>query len=129
VIKFLRIFLIFFFVSNCSLNQSEFWTKEKIGGILFLFIAIFLVIYFHNEYLNYVEYKNKFDGGYIGLSFIIKNTLILIVAFIYFYFYSFLNRAKKSIKKSEENIKQTEDTEMVDNLDQFLEDDEIDRKN
>jgi len=29
VIKFLRIFLIFFFVSNCSLHQSEFWTKEK----------------------------------------------------------------------------------------------------
>ena len=27
--KFLRIFLIFFFVSNCSLSQSEFWTKEK----------------------------------------------------------------------------------------------------
>ena len=105
------------------------WLKERIGGILFLFIAIFLVIYFHSEYLKYVEYNDKFDGGYIGLSFIIKNTLILIVAFIYFYFYSFLNRAKKSIKKSEENIKQTEDTEMVDNLDHFLEDDELDRKN
>ena len=105
------------------------WLRERIGGILLLAIAIFLIFYFHNEYLNYVEYKNKFDGGYIGLSFIIKNTLILSVAFIYFYFYSFLNRAKKSIKKSEENIKQTEDTEMVDNLDQFLEDDEINRKN
>ena len=105
------------------------WLRERIGGILLLVISIFLIFYFHNEYLNYVEYKNKFDGGYIGLSFIIKNTLILSVAFIYFYFYSFLNRAKKSIKKSEENIKQTEDTEMVDNLDQFLEDDEINRKN
>ena len=104
------------------------WIKEKIGGILFLFIAIFLVIYFHNEYLNYVEYKNKFDGGYIGLSFIIKNTLILIVAFIYFYFYSFLNRAKKSIKKDEEQTKEENNNEMVDSLDQFLEDDEIDRK-
>ena len=29
MIKFLRIFIIFFFVSNCSLNQSAFWTKEK----------------------------------------------------------------------------------------------------
>ena len=105
------------------------WLKERIGGILFLFIAIFLVIYFHNEYLNYVEYKNKFDGGYIGLSFIIKNTLILIVAFIYFYFYSFLNRAKKSIKINEEQAEQKNEGEMVDNLDQFLEDDEIDRKN
>ena len=81
------------------------WIKEKIGGILFLFIAIFLVIYFHNEYLNYVEYKNKFDGGYIGLSFIIKNTLILIVAFIYFYFYSFLNRAKNLLKKMKNKLK------------------------
>ena len=104
------------------------WLKERIGGILFLFIAIFLVIYFHSEYLNYVEYKNKFDGGYIGLSFIIKNTLILIVAFIYFYFYSFLNRAKKSIKKNEEHAEQKSENEMVDSLDQFLEDDEIDRK-
>ncbi len=104
------------------------WIKERIGGILFLFIAIFLVIYFHNEYLNYVEYKNKFDGGYIGLSFIIKNTLILIVAFIYFYFYSFLNRAKKSIKKNEEHAEQKNESEMVDSLDQFLEDDEINRK-
>ena len=106
------------------------WLKERIGGILFLFIAIFLVIYFHSEYLKYVEFKNKFDGGYIGLSFIIKNTLILIVAFIYFYFYSFLNRAKKSIKKNEEHAEQKNENnnEMVDNLDQFLEDDEIDRK-
>ena len=45
------------------------WLKERIGGILFLFIAIFLVIYFHNEYLNYVEYKNKFDIHQDGLNF------------------------------------------------------------
>ena len=105
------------------------WLKERIGGILFLFIAIFLVIYFHNEYLNYVEYKNKFDGGYIGLSFIIKNTLILLIAFGYFYFYLFLDKAKKFINKNEEKTKKEKNSEMVDNLDQFLEDDEIDRKN
>ena len=62
------------------------WTKEKIGGILFLFIAIFLVIYFHNEYLNYVEYKNKFDGGYIGLSFIVSAG-----------FYTFIREKRKRI--------------------------------
>ena len=104
------------------------WLKERIGGILFLFIAVFLVIYFHNEYLNYVEYKNKFDGGYIGLSFIIKNTLILLIAIGYFYFFLFLNKAKKSIKKDEEQNREEYNNEMVNNLDQFLEDDEIDRK-
>jgi len=104
------------------------WLKERIGGILFLFIAIFLVIYFHSEYLNYVEYKNKFDGGYIGLSFIIKNTLILLIAIGYFYFFLFLNKAKKSIKKDEEQNREENNNEMVDSLDQFLEDDEIDRK-
>ena len=117
-----------FFTKQFLYGRLYLWTKEKIGGILFLFIAIFLVIYFHNEYLNYVEYKNRFDGGYIGLSFIIKNTLILIVAFIYFYFYSFLNRTKKSIKKDEEQTKEENNNEMVDSLDQFLEDDEINRK-
>ena len=104
------------------------WTKEKIGGILFLFIAIFLVIYFHNEYLNYVEYKTKFEESYIGLSFIIKNILILLIAGGYFYFYFFLNKANKSIKEDKEVPKQpkTENNEeMVNSLDEFLEDDEL----
>ena len=108
-------------------GRLYFWLKERIGRILFLFIAIFLVIYFHNEYLNYIEYKNKFDGGYIGLSFIIKNTLILLIAFGYFYFYLFLDKAKKLINKNEEKTKKEKNNEMVDNLDQFLEYDEIDR--
>ena len=63
-------------------------------------IAIFLIVYIHNEYLKYVEYKTKFEESYIGLSFIIKNILILITAGSYFYFYFFLNKAKKIIKKS-----------------------------
>ena len=103
------------------------WLKERIA-ILFLFIAIFLVIYFHNEYLNYVEYRSKFEGGYIGLSFIIKNTLILLIA-LAIYFYLFLDKAKELIKKNEEKNKEEKNSEMVDSLDQFLQDDEIDRKN
>ena len=105
------------------------WLKERIGGILFLFISIFLIIYFHNEYLNYVEYKNKFDGGYIGLSFIIKNSLILIVTLSYFYFYRFLSNAKKIIEKTEINSNQNKDeqSERIDDLNYFLNDDEINR--
>ena len=52
------------------------WLKERIGQILFLTIAIFLIIYFHSEYLDYIEYKSnkalindnskfKPKGGYI----------------------------------------------------------------
>ena len=104
------------------------WLKERIGGILLFTIAIFLIFYFHNEYLNYVEYKTKFEESYIGLSFIIKNILILLIAGGYFYFYFFLNKANKSIKEDKEVPKQatTENNEeMVNSLDEFLEDDEL----
>ena len=59
------------------------WLKERIGGILFLFIAIFLVIYFHNEYLNYLEFKQKTNGNYVGLSFVIKNLLIFFISIFF----------------------------------------------
>ncbi len=104
------------------------WLKERIGGILLLAISIFLIFYIHSEYLNYVEYKTKFEKSYIGLSFIIKNTLILLIAGGYFYFFLFLNKAKKSIKEDKEIIKQEtneNNEEMVHSLDEFLEDDEF----
>ena len=41
------------------------WLKERIGGILLLAISIFLIFYFHNEYLNYVEYKTKFEERHL----------------------------------------------------------------
>ena len=82
------------------------WVKDKLGAILFLFISIFLIIYFHNEYLNYIEYKEKFAESYVGLSFVIKNILILLVAGGYFYFYFVLGRNKKISKKNQIKNKQ-----------------------
>ena len=117
-------------------GQIYHWAKDRLSGILFTAIILFLIIYFHNEYLKYIEFKEKNSGNYIGISFLIKNTLILIVTFSYFYFYKFLNKAKNLIKKKEEQLKQTNNTdiiktvdnnEMVDNLDKFLEDDEMNR--
>jgi len=117
-------------------GQIYHWAKERLSGILFTVIILFLIIYFHNEYLKYIEFKEKNSGNYIGISFLIKNTLILIVTFSYFYFYKFLNKAKNLIKKKEEQLKQTtnndtiktvDNNEMVDNLDKFLEDDEMNR--
>ena len=108
------------------------WIKDKLGAILFLFISIFLIIYFHNEYLNYIEYKEKFAESYVGLSFVIKNTLILLVAGGYFYFYFVLGRNKKSIEEKsnqkQASVKEeSKSSEMVDSLDEFLSDDELNK--
>jgi hypothetical protein len=108
------------------------WIKDKLGAILFLSISIFLIIYFHNEYLNYIEYKEKFAESYVGLSFVIKNILILLVAGGYFYFYFVLGRNKKSIEEKsnqkQAGIKEESKTsEMVSSLDEFLDDDELNR--
>ena len=108
------------------------WVKDKLGAILFLFISIFLIIYFHNEYLKYIEYKEKFAESYVGLSFVIKNILILLVAWGYFYFYFILRKNKKNIEEKS-NQKQTDEKEeikssnMVSSLDEFLDDDELNR--
>ena len=103
--------------------------KERIVGISFTAIMIFLIIYIHSEYLNYVEFKEKTSANYIGLSFIIKNSLILIVALSYFYFYRFLSKAKKTIEKTEVNSNQNKDdqSERIDDLNYFLNEDEINR--
>ncbi len=108
------------------------WVKDKLGAILFLFISIFLIIYFHNEYLNYIEYKEKFAESYVGLSFVIKNILILLVAGGYFYFYFVLGRNKKSIEEKsnqkQASVKEeSKSSEMVDSLDEFLSDDELNK--
>ena len=100
------------------------WLKERIGGILLLAISIFLIFYIHSEYLNYVEYKTKFEESYIGLSFIIKNLLIFLIAIGYFYFYFSLNKATKSINETKETLKENKQ-EMVKSLDEFLDDDEL----
>ena len=103
--------------------------KERIVGISFTAILIFLIIYVHSEYLNYVEFKEKTSANYIGLSFIIKNSLIVIVTLSYFYFYRFLSKTKKIIEKTEDNSNQKKDdgNERVDDLDYFLNEDEINR--
>ena len=108
------------------------WIKDKLGAILFLSISIFLIIYFHNEYLQYIEYKEKFAESYVGLSFVIKNILILLVAGGYFYFYFVLGTNTKSIEEKsnqkQASIKEESKTsDMVSSLDEFLNDDELNR--
>jgi len=106
------------------------WAKERLSGLLLTIILLILVFYIHNEYLNYIEYKTKELGNYIGLSFIIKNVLILGIVCGYLYFYKTINKTKKSIKHTKQVIKEErkiDDKEKVKSLNQFLEDEEIDR--
>ena len=106
------------------------WGKERLSGLLLTIILLILVFYIHSEYLNYIEFKTLNDANYIGLSFIIKNTLILSIVFGYIYFYRKINQTKVSIKETKENIikeNKTDDKERVKSLSQFLEDEEIDR--
>ena len=106
------------------------WAKERLAGLLLTVILLVLVFYIHSEYLNYIQFKASNEGSYIGLSFLIKNTLILSIVFGYIYFYRRINQTKISIKETKENIikeNKNDDKERVSSLDQFLEDDEIDR--
>ena len=106
------------------------WLKERLSGLLLALILLILVFYIHSEYLNFIEFNAKNEGSYVGLSFIIKNTLILAIVFGYIYFYRTIGKTKESIKETKETIikeNKTDDKERVASLDQFLEDDEIDR--
>ena len=106
------------------------WAKERLSGILLTLILLILVFYIHSEYLNYIEFKSKNLGSYIGLSFVIKNILILAIVFGYLYFYRTINKTKESIKHTKQVIREDnniDSKERVKSLDEFLSDDEIDR--
>ena len=84
------------------------WAKERLSGILLTLILLILVFYIHSEYLNYIEFKSKNLGSYIGLStyyflslernfIVIKNILILAIVFGYLYFYRTINKTKNQL--------------------------------
>lgn len=104
-------------------GRAFLWLKDKTEGLIFVTILIFLISYFHAEYLDYIEFKSKSPESNVGLSFIIKNTLIGIIAIGYMYFYFVIKKTKKAIFKKEE-IKSSPN-EMVTNLDEFLNEDEL----
>mgnify|MGYP003971570917 CR=1 FL=1 len=105
------------------------WAKERLSGLILALILLILVFYIHSEYLNYVEFKSKNEGNYIGTSFIIKNSLIVLILLGYFYFYRIINKTKKSFKETKAVIKKIDSnsSNKVKSLDEFLEDDELNR--
>ena len=104
------------------------WLKYNLGRAFFFLVIIFLIFYFHSEYLKYVDLKESSGNSYIGLSFIVKNLLIIIVTISYLYFYFFLGKATKSIEVLQKNIKNCDEIDRVESLSFFLTEEEINKK-
>ena len=121
--------MIKFIVKQFLYGRFYLWLKSHLGRVFFLAVIIFLIFYFHSEYLKYVDIKENSENNYIGLSFIVKNLLIIIVTISCLYFYFFLGKTVKSIESSQENIKKYDELNRVDSLDFFLEEEEINKKN
>ena len=121
--------MIKFILKQFLYGRFYLWVKSNLGRTFFFLVIMFLIFYFHSEYLKYVDLKENSENNYIGLSFIIKNLLIIIVTISYLYFYFFLGQATKSIENSQINIKKNNEVHQVDSLDYFLNEEEINKKN
>jgi hypothetical protein len=111
------------------LGRFVFWIKPKLNSILLLLLVIGLTIYIHNQYLSYIEYTQKVsvkDFG-IGISFIIKNTIIILAIVIYLIFTFMLNRTEPNKKKNIE-VQKSNGNEKTDSLDFLLEKDKLEIK-
>ena len=111
-------------------GQVFLWLKPRLSGLFLVIILIISVFYFHSEYLKFVEFSSKNQHSYLGLSFVIKNSLIVLIILGYFYFYRTLNKTKDSIKQTQELIKKDkvlDNSQKVKSLDDFLSDEEINR--
>ncbi len=119
--------MIKFFVKQFIYGRFYLWLKSNLCRIFFFGLIIFLIFYFHTEYLKYVDLKQNTENNYIGLSFVIKNLLIIIVTISYLYFYFFLGKATKSIEILQKNIKNCDEIDRVNSLSYFLTEDEMNR--
>ena len=110
------------------LGRFIFWLKPKLNAFLLLLLVISLTVYIHSQYLSYIEYTQRISVKElgIGLSFIIKNTIIIIAIIIYLVFTFMLNKSKPSSSKEVE-IKNNSN-ERVNNLDFLLEKDKLQSK-
>jgi hypothetical protein len=110
------------------LGRFIFWLKPKLNAFLLLLLVISLTVYIHSQYLSYIEYTERISVKElgIGLSFIIKNTIIILAIIIYLVFTFMLNKSKPS-SSNEVEIKNNSN-ERVNNLDFLLEKDKLQSK-
>ena len=110
------------------LGRFIFWLKPKLNAFLLLLLVISLTVYIHSQYLSYIEYTQRISVKElgIGLSFIVKNTIIILAIIIYLVFTFMLNKSKPSSSKEVE-IKNNSN-ERVNNLDFLLYKDKLQSK-
>ena len=112
------------------LGRFIFWIKPKLNAFLLMLLVVGLTIYIHSQYLSYIEYTQRIsakDFG-IGVSFIIKNTIIILAIIIYLIFTFMLNKAKPNQTKKIEITNKENDNERTDSLDFLLEKDKLENK-
>ena len=112
------------------LGRFIFWIKPKLSAFLLLLLVVGLTIYIHSQYLSYIEYTQRIsakDFG-IGVSFVIKNTIIILAIIIYLIFTFMLNNAKPNQIKKVENINKENGNERTDSLEFLLEKDKLENK-
>jgi len=119
--------MIKFFIKQFLYGRFYLWLKSNLGRAFFFGLIIFLIFYFHSEYLKYADLKQSTDSNYIGISFVVKNLLIIIVTIFYLYFYFFLGKTVKSIEILQKNIKNYDKKHRVNSLSFFLTEDELNR--
>ena len=112
------------------LGRFIFWVKPKLSAFFLLLLVVGLTIYIHSQYLSYIEYTQRIsvkDFG-IGVSFIVKNIIIILAIIIYLIFTFMLNKTKPNQTKTTEIINKDNDSERVDSLDFLLEKDKLKNK-
>ena len=75
---------------------------STLKGIAITVVAIFLVIYFHGEYLRWAELSG--NTTYLSISYIIKNLIILISLIILFFYLKKTKKKAYAKVKGEEKI-------------------------
>ena len=77
-------------------------SKRFIKGISITAVSILLIIYFHGEYLKWVELSG--NTSFLTFSYLIKKIIILILLFILFFYLKKPKKKTSPIVKGEEKI-------------------------
>ncbi len=75
-------------------------------SLLILFFSIFLINYIHSEYISWIEVSGK--KLFLGYSYILKNTLILICIGVFLLINYFKIKQLKKLENLERNTNYTE---------------------
>jgi hypothetical protein len=120
--------MIKFIVKQFIYGRFYLWLKPRMFGLVIIFVGVFLVLYIHNEYLNYIAIEKTNNNKAVGISFIIKNLLLFFLVLGYIIFQYLLFRTKKNIETIEFNKPKKIQKDIVYSLDYFLSNEEINNK-